>query len=714
MKRLKLISACLLSGMFLFSCGNEEDLTTAFSGVTGTVSRQLTVSVSPMLSVSDNSASTTRSVKPEEGTSVEMVYGPFASTRVEVAKTNEEKEIKTLYILQFAGTANGSILLNKSGDLKAKLNSETGVVDFELATNNSTQRVYVVANIDVSTYKIGTTTLNTFETAQAAFTSTVGLPPTGLPMIAYQDFNPSMDLPGNFNLQTLVAKLTFRCSFAGTLNATSPSIVLKNIPNKYTFRAATPDATSSQMAGITYTSSLNLTGATSTDVTCYMPANLAGQNKEVTDVRWRNKFFSPVNAMYIDVQATIASVPRQYYLALGDGTAADYNVVANHSYTINALIKGFNQADLRVGDEIVDLNAALSNKTANCYMVTPGNKRFIFDATVMGNGAVTPAHTASTVEGDADFPAITPATLWPTSAEVLWETQNTTTIPAAGAIVSRVMLYKRRILFNTGNIPGNAVIAARDQYGQIIWTWHIWSMSDLPTELPMSPIGSIALSGGLMDRNLGALSATAKDNLSIGFLYQWGRKDPFPGGADLSSETAIMATTPADIHTVTSGKLLISNSILKPTMYGTNDNGWTDRNDNLWGTPLSGTVTLQKVGPANTFNSNKGNKSIYDPCPVGWRVPPAYIFANAGSKTLFDKGYTALGISSNEAEWYPASGARTSTISSVGQEAGYWSSSPAVDGVYNASLMFLTDRGPSPASLRGYRQLGYSVRCMKE
>ena len=31
----------------------------------------------------------------------------------------------------------------------------------------------------------------------------------------------------------------------------------------------------------------------------------------------------------------------------------------------------------------------------------------------------------------------------------------------------------------------------------------------------------------LMDRNIGALSATLGDPLSMGLLYQWGRKDPF-------------------------------------------------------------------------------------------------------------------------------------------------------------------------------------------
>ncbi|MCC8143462.1 MAG: hypothetical protein LIO97_05900 [Tannerellaceae bacterium] len=32
-----------------------------------------------------------------------------------------------------------------------------------------------------------------------------------------------------------------------------------------------------------------------------------------------------------------------------------------------------------------------------------------------------------------------------------------------------------------------------------------------------------------MDRNLGALSSTPGNGLALGLMYQWGRKDPYPG-----------------------------------------------------------------------------------------------------------------------------------------------------------------------------------------
>ena len=48
--------------------------------------------------------------------------------------------------------------------------------------------------------------------------------------------------------------------------------------------------------------------------------------------------------------------------------------------------------------------------------------------------------------------------------------------------------------------------------------------------------------GTMMDRNLGATSATPGDVGALGLLYQWGRKDPFLGGGSISSNTVAKST----------------------------------------------------------------------------------------------------------------------------------------------------------------------------
>lgn len=110
------------------------------------------------------------------------------------------------------------------------------------------------------------------------------------------------------------------------------------------------------------------------------------------------------------------------------------------------------------------------------------------------------------------------------SAEVLWETFGTDVIPNVGDLVKNVKYENGVISFDTPETfaEGNAVIAAKDASGTILWSWHIW-LTDKPNELVYKNNA-----GTMMDRNLGAISAEEKvEYESIGLLYQWGRKDPF-------------------------------------------------------------------------------------------------------------------------------------------------------------------------------------------
>lgn len=87
---------------------------------------------------------------------------------------------------------------------------------------------------------------------------------------------------------------------------------------------------------------------------------------------------------------------------------------------------------------------------------------------------------------------------------------------------------KAYISVETENQSGNAVIAMKVN-GKIYWSWHIWCTDYDPN-----------LEGGQqefngytwMDRNLGATYNNYDEKQggieSKGFLYQWGRKDPFP------------------------------------------------------------------------------------------------------------------------------------------------------------------------------------------
>ncbi len=120
-------------------------------------------------------------------------------------------------------------------------------------------------------------------------------------------------------------------------------------------------------------------------------------------------------------------------------------------------------------------------------------------------------------------------------------------------------------------------------------------------------------------------------------------------------------------------------------------------------------------------------KSIYDPCPAGWRVPDGGengVWSKAmGSSSDFrndslfdkiDKGMNLQGMlgSNQKIIWYPASGCRYYTNGDlyVGDSGSCWSASPADHRAYS---MDINAYGIYPSSSSS-RAFGYSVRCIKD
>ena len=143
--------------------------------------------------------------------------------------------------------------------------------------------------------------------------------------------------------------------------------------------------------------------------------------------------------------------------------------------------------------------------TANCYIVSKSGY-YKFHA-VKGNSTISVGSVSSVA--------------------VLWESYGTDVEPSVGALIKMVAFNKGYVAFQTADTfkEGNAVIAAKDAYGKILWSWHIW-FTDQPKEQVY-----YKNAGTMMDRNLGATSATSGDVGALGLLYQWGRKDPFSGPA---------------------------------------------------------------------------------------------------------------------------------------------------------------------------------------
>ena len=315
---------------------------------------------------------------------------------------------------------------------------------------------------------------------------------------------------------------------------------------------------------------------------------------------------------------TITATALPDYIFRGWYSDAAYKVLvstaANYHYKPQSRIRSF-YAEYEATVTPLDTSG-----TANCYVAPDLNRRYSFDARVMGNGK-------STLD-------ITPRPLAGTRAKVLWESSA-----ARGDVIRSVSLSDGRIVFETGTQYGNALVGLFDAAGECIWSWHIWAADYNPN----AACHTYASGAVFMDRNLGALTTDCSRSEARGLYYQWGRKDPFVrsdtsadglGAGSALSGYEIIYLDPAQ-HEF-DRIMTIGWATQHPTTYidCASFREGDDRADvldwlytshpNLWGNRTTGNASISMIN----------EKTIYDPCPPGWRVPHLEAF-----KDIEWKGY---------------------------------------------------------------------------
>ena len=268
-------------------------------------------------------------------------------------------------------------------------------------------------------------------------------------------------------------------------------------------------------------------------------------------------------------------------------------------------------------------------------------------------------------------------------------------------------------------IGGNALIGLFDKDGDCIWSWHIWATNGALTT-HVYPSGYV-----FMDRNLGAENLDPGDPASRGLYYQWGRKDPFPYdleafdygegfafGTYYGEDSSTATVTWAAAHPAT-----LLGRAADPSDPAQRLSSWLGQpSPNLWG-------NASTDGRPTTA----GAKSIYDPCPPGWRVPPpeAWTLEQTTVSSTIEGGcylYTGsvwpyypyaglLHVMPTGKEMYVGVGIRTQLWTNA---PGSPASDPSrVDATTAVSFGVLP-----PEVLQLYRQnhqaAAYPVRCVKE
>ncbi len=164
---------------------------------------------------------------------------------------------------------------------------------------------------------------------------------------------------------------------------------------------------------------------------------------------------------------------------------------------------------LQLGDEVIDLS---SEVTANCY-ICPTQSELKLRADIKGNGLR---------DGNSRYMATYGAQIEDASyADVVWEATYDSDKTRSVHIVNSEPVYADGYIYlRTGDIEGNALVAVYDGGGKLLWSWHLWVTDD---DISHSSANGLEW----MDRNLGALSNNMDDVANRGMLYQWGRKEPF-------------------------------------------------------------------------------------------------------------------------------------------------------------------------------------------
>lgn len=412
-----------------------------------------------------------------------------------------------------------------------------------------------------------------------------------------------------------------------------------------------------------------------------------------------------------------------------------YDFKANAVYTFDLTLSAFKDK----GFTVEPLPVEQEEETANCYMITEAGEHD-FKATVIGNGE------KGIIKG-AGFHTENPY-INPVSAKLLWEDVQ--------GFISDVTLRDGRVHYRANANVGNALIAVYDAAGKVLWSWHIWGVgSSLPEDEEITNYNGAKFM--MMDRTLGAHSKTSL----IVTLYQWGRKDPVPNSAKYwvgGQETDIEQTYPV----YTGESITLQTGVEHPGELVSIP--YVETNKLLWGDDnITDHYTFKYPNYLDnaTAEATSGwthGKTIYDPCPVGYRVASKYSWTgfcknNTGSTpgnssassrldrlnyVKYDNGFYFKRNENDEVgTYYPQVGSRGASTGSLwvggnapystfNYTASYWSSAPQKNNGYSQCLSIgVYDDGSTSSTVANshnsvntldfsYSINAFAVRCVRE
>lgn len=428
------------------------------------------------------------------------------------------------------------------------------------------------------------------------------------------------------------------------------------------------------------------------------------------------------------------NIDSNQYTLSGDGSISDeirkIYVPAN---THKTLLQSINYSYSNAPHDLSMFNGTQS--TANCYVVQGcgwfklplvyGNG--ITNGEVAGRGDAAASnkfgydkssnfvnHNGNAIYNLDNAPYIYGNGYDPTTAEVVWES-------ISGLIKNESILDGKYLKFYVDPDKvdqANAVIAVKS--GEtIVWSWHLWftakSWTDTYTygsnNFMTMPLGFIDSNTMATPRILpftitqdvlnGKTTTVIFSHATGGTctFYQWGRKDPFNGTtSSVSYQTNYYSS-------IQNPGNFIKGTSSSPYCY----NWFRDNLKDLWN--VGNTLIV------DTTSTSK--KTIYDPSPVGFKVPPPAAFSDIELTTG-----NWQSISGQEGIKVPTTGdfwrafgylyRDNGSSSQVGERGLYWSCGPYETGSsLNGWDLFFMSNNVFPQD-NSYRANGFSVRPVSE
>ena len=337
----------------------------------------------------------------------------------------------------------------------------------------------------------------------------------------------------------------------------------------------------------------------------------------------------------------IYKIPFGTSYTVSASSVQGFSVTNSQSYTANSASR---TVTIEYAPKVTDLSMQdifgnpISQSTANCYVIREtGWYMFpIVYGNAIKDGVVnTDSYTNNGGNYSRDFDNCFGSTI---TSPYIEEDVNKTAISVhlgmadTSGVFTDISIIDgspcRYIKFKVNSIPvtgANGVISLRANQYSIMWSWHIWVWADDLT--PVEVENATGVKYYFMPVNLASKYDDSNKQYIKNWLYQWGRSVPMLCGKTYNSTTdhpnyGEFTFSKTSSATSMSYGIRMPSTFYKRTTREGSAGVWFDDDVfkfyNLW----DASRTTKGISDNNVV------KTVYDPCPVGFRVPNGSEFSS--------------------------------------------------------------------------------------